>query len=344
MFQLPPHVGALRSLMVEKLWDSLSDRDMMPHMVGHIMEYCGKPVLALDCPREEFLATIYWSLPPFTFTDCGTVYGIYKENSKLVLKSISIKPGSLFRQSAKAVLSISIAHLTSNACYYDKAWRALYVLYNDGENLIKYNMKSGKTEEKLKIPHLSSRNAILKCILVVGDELYIGTEKGYYTGDAWRVTIDVFHLRLTRPTEVRPVFRIGESPSGRRCELDSLRAVSGSSRAMNIRYKADEVWHIVDVKMVKSGIPTLFAYQTREIPELMEGSLVRGTLGLDMQLVEANGSYILRDAATSRTLARIYSYGEGLSEPVIFDRWSISCLRRDILQSCILERYHLYLN
>ncbi|KAF4685054.1 hypothetical protein FOZ60_006992 [Perkinsus olseni] len=52
-FQLPPHVEALRCMMVEGGGDG---RVMPPELVGEVMDYCGRPMLRMDGPSEMVYA------------------------------------------------------------------------------------------------------------------------------------------------------------------------------------------------------------------------------------------------------------------------------------------------
>ncbi|KAF4711636.1 hypothetical protein FOZ62_002410 [Perkinsus olseni] len=156
LFQLPHHFEALRCMTIQRLWDGQQGREPMQDLMGDIMEYCKKPVLALDCPREQIL-TDMWLSDDFTFHATAA-------NRELHSTEVSTLCSDATEKSAWE-------------CYHEADSRNLYVLYNDGRVLLQHDMAAGETEEPISIPHLGSYDDWLSGIIVVGDLLYVAMER-----------------------------------------------------------------------------------------------------------------------------------------------------------------------
>ncbi|KAF4698002.1 hypothetical protein FOZ63_008183, partial [Perkinsus olseni] len=72
-FQLPPHVEALRCMVVEGGGDG---RVMPPELVGEVMNYCGTPILRMDGPSEQVATKLDPINLEYAFIDDGEIYRV----------------------------------------------------------------------------------------------------------------------------------------------------------------------------------------------------------------------------------------------------------------------------
>ncbi|KAF4690303.1 hypothetical protein FOZ60_000371 [Perkinsus olseni] len=86
-------------MAIERLWDGQQGREPMHDLMGDIMEYCRKPELRLDCPREDVFAEKP-ARADFMFIDCGSVgrlAGVIVIGDLLYAAMVFIKKGSEVR-------------------------------------------------------------------------------------------------------------------------------------------------------------------------------------------------------------------------------------------------------
>ncbi|KAF4672713.1 hypothetical protein FOL47_000192 [Perkinsus chesapeaki] len=339
MFQLPPHVEALRCMAIERLWDGDHRREVMPHLMELIMGYCQKPTISLDCPREQILTDKSWTSSPFIFNDNGILYGVGREqDNKLTLQSIRL--GMYSAQLAFKSVLCSDADNEEWKCYYDNSNRMLFILYNHGAALMKYNMETNKLEASIKIPFLDSCGPQVQSILVIDDNLYVCTTERGFNGRLTCSTFVLFFIKLTKPDQVRLVFDgVMEAYSPVR-----LAIVSGQPRAIRLYYREGEFWRRVKVEMVREDNPALFTQQCDEEfdSRKIEGSIIQ-PVGLDMLLLVHGGKFEFRDPTSFIKMGELHQCGISWKESLVFDRWTISFINGSVGGYPCTKCYHPYI-
>ncbi|KAF4666174.1 hypothetical protein FOL46_003254 [Perkinsus olseni] len=282
VFQLPHHFEALRCMAIEKLWDGHHAREPMHDLMGDIMGYCRKPELSLDCPREEILTKLSFSVD-FMFTDNDTVYGVQKVASKIMLYRVSETSTTTM-----ATLCTDAREGKAWACYFDANFRKLYVLYGNGGSLLQHDMDGGKTEEPLVIGQLPLSESTLIGVIFSGGSLYVGMEKFTYRQYLHcrrkeTVGVSVYSVQFVPKEEARLVYTIPKQNDDISFSFIGFARVPGSSEAVDIRYKSNFKWHSARISVIRASEPRLFSTRMDEAVESqgIQGSLVRHTPGMD---------------------------------------------------------------
>ncbi|KAF4672714.1 hypothetical protein FOL47_000193 [Perkinsus chesapeaki] len=340
MFQLPPHVEALRCMAIERLWDGDHGREVMPHLMELIMGYCQKPTISLDCPREEILLTNQsWTLSPFIFKDNGILYGVGREqDNKLTLQTIC------HDKDAHLPLKTVLCRDSEEHdwfCCYDETTRILYTLYNRGDTtLTRYSMATNEGEMVTKIPFLDTHDSTVGGIVATEGGLFICTGSSYWMEhrNMSRYTVALFYINLTKPDKLVAVF--SESREGSLSAM-KLTTVPSSPKAIFFYYEIDAFWCRVKVEVIREDSPALFTKQRDETfnSRNLQGLHVQ-IVGLDVSCFVSSRGPRLIDPVSLEEMAEIHGYGVSLPEPIVFDRWTISCINGD--PECLI-RYHPYL-
>ncbi|KAF4706582.1 hypothetical protein FOZ63_027633 [Perkinsus olseni] len=239
-FQLPPHVEALRYMMVEGGGDG---RVMPPELVGEVMGYCGRPILRMDGPSEM----VYTKDTPCynTFKRDNVLYSIevfHVGNGVRGARIVEVSTGVVGRLS---IPSIEPHHVNVASCYYDSSRSCLFVSYifqarsGDGSHLVGYRMPSRSIFLNIELPF--SNFACTHAMAVVDDILYIAMRSSriclYFV--QWRESTE---LKLALLPDLQRVSSSGSM---------FLRAVPGGPQSVNLQFKSESVWHQVRIQMVR---------------------------------------------------------------------------------------------
>ncbi|KAF4670140.1 hypothetical protein FOL46_000997 [Perkinsus olseni] len=324
-------------MAIERLWNGQQGREPMQDLMGDIMEYCKKPALALDCPREQIL-TDKWLSDDFTFIDRGVVYQVSQDGQTIKIYSIATAANRELQSTEVSTLCSDATEKSAWECYYAAGSRNLYVLYNDGRVLLQHDMATGETEEPISIPHLSWYDDWLSGIIVVGDLLYVAMERwrslsgiwggGTYSTDA----IEVFFVRLAETDGVRSVCTINKQAIDLSFSFIGFTAVPDCPHGVDVFYKANSTWHSIRVNLLRSDNPMLFSARRDDIIEFQKlgGKSLKNTAGLDQMLVDEDDVYVLRHPKNLRKAVTIDKNGKSLpgNSTIIFGRWSFCYIDR----------------
>ncbi|KAF4663647.1 hypothetical protein FOL47_005649 [Perkinsus chesapeaki] len=273
MLQLPSHVQALRCMGIGRLWDGDHGREAMPHLMGYIMEYCRKPTITLDCPKEDILLD-HTFCESFFFNDNGNLYSVLKRGREIMLRCISASSCC----SVPPPVNIPLCFNATEApwtCFYEDRSRLLYILYNRSV-LLKYDMKAQKGGTSIHFPHVprSSLNNNQSgtgkkgpTIMVVGSSFYIGIVSRHESlgHSAVRYHFNIFCAKLTRTSEMRLIFSDSlVSPIHVHDPSSLLTFLYSSPHGIAIRYTSDHTMHTVTLEMLRTENPVLFSEKREE--------------------------------------------------------------------------------
>ncbi|KAF4718417.1 hypothetical protein FOZ63_023419 [Perkinsus olseni] len=334
-------------MAIEKLWDGQQGREPMNDLMGDTAEYCKKPELRLDCPREEILTGVGLS-DKLAFIDCENLYEVYFEDT-ITLGRVCIDVDAEPSFTVVSTLCDDAAGDKSWTCCFDEVTRKVHVLYNDGREYLEHDMATGKTRGPVSVQRLPPEGqwprSSLAGIAVFGDFLYVAIDELSRKGRF--MAFSVYMVRLPILKEVRPVttkLRHGD---------DSFSFIGFASvpdcQAVDIRFMSGGgEWQTTRVNMISSGRPVLFDVVEDEVAEglRLRGTLIKNTPGLKLLLVEEGGRCVLRHPETLREVASIDKCGIDVPEdsPVVFDRWSFCYFGRCTAGGYGMIRYYPYLS
>ncbi|KAF4655979.1 hypothetical protein FOL46_008053 [Perkinsus olseni] len=341
VFQLPHHFEALRCTAIERLWDGQQGREPMHDLMGDIMEYCRKPELRLDCPRED----VFVEKPAradFMFIDCGVVYGVSREGKSLVLYRMCTAVGLAPSTTKLSDLCLLASEGVAWRCYYDEGTRHLVVLYDNGGTLSIRDMANGKTKRPIMLPCLASRSGRLAGVIVIGDLLYaamVFIKKGLYC------RFEIRYVQCRKAQEVRLAYEFHEPGDDPSFSFIRFSPVPDRPRAVDFIYKSDSTLHSMKIDVVRESGPTLFSTRRDEMveSERIRGSLIRNTPGLGFLLIEEGDFYVLRHGRGLKKAARIAKCGTTLPSSVVFGDWSFRYTLKLITEDLAVVKYHPYL-
>ncbi|KAF4754125.1 hypothetical protein FOZ63_016884 [Perkinsus olseni] len=202
-------------------------------------------------------------------------------------------------------------------CYFDDDSRKLYVLYNNGGVLLQHDMASGKTEERISIPHLAACGGETAGIVVASGCLYVG--KKYVDSRRGGTEIE-FLCALVGSTEVRPVHTVYRQGQSYGPSFGCFALVPGHPQAVDALYQSGGTWHSVRMEVTRSANPMLFSTEGDEL----------------------DGRYVLRHHRGYSKVATIAKAGE-TTFPEIFGRWTFSHFDETMGGLRILKCCHPYL-
>ncbi|KAF4689761.1 hypothetical protein FOZ60_001188 [Perkinsus olseni] len=227
-------------------------------------------------------------------------------------------------------------------CYFDDDSRKLYVLYNNGGVLLQHDMASGKTEERISIPHLAACGGETAGIVVASGCLYVG--KKYVDSRRGGTEIE-FLCALVGSTEVRPVHTVYRQGQSYGPSFGCFALVPGHPQAVDALYQSGGTWHSVRMEVTRSANPMLFSTEGDELVKAQEikGELLGRIPGLGSLLVfSEDGRYVLRHHRGYSKVATIAKAGE-TTFPEIFGRWTFSHFDETMGGLRILKCCHPYL-
>ncbi|KAF4682455.1 hypothetical protein FOZ60_010567 [Perkinsus olseni] len=294
LFQLPHHFEALRCMAIERLWYGEQGREPMHHLMGDIMGYCRKAELTLDCPTEEILVDKRNPVADFSFIDDGIPYQLCRSGQSIKLYSVSTTANCAPSSTGVSTLCTDATEYEAFKCYYDEDTRKLYVLYNNGGVLLQHDMASGKTEERISIPHLAACGGETAGIVVASGCLYAG--KGYF--DKHRVCDKIeFLCALVGSTEVRPVHTVHRQGQSYGPSFGCFALVPGHPQAVDALYQSGGTWKSIRMEVTRLANPMLFSTEADELVKAqgIGGCLLGRIPGLGSLLVfSEDGRYVLR--------------------------------------------------
>ncbi|KAF4689751.1 hypothetical protein FOZ60_001178 [Perkinsus olseni] len=329
LFQLPHHFEALRCMAIERLWDGEQGREPMHHLMGDIMGYCRKAELTLGCPTEEIL--VYKELSgDFVFMDDGIVYEISPDPDdkvKLCMSAVGTDERTILYNDA------SEDYIWR--AYYNPDVRKLYLLCNDGEELLEHDMASGKTGEPIMIPHLTWRGSDLASMIVIDDRLYVGME--LLDEDCDPKGIEVLLVRLSKPQEVRLIYTVTNEEHQvdsqllkHRSSFIGFTAVPHQPQAIDIFYELKGIWHSVRIDIIRSDNPMLFSARIDEGVKRRKIRLPR--------LLSSHPRGLRRVATIDKAGRDLFR-----TAPIVFSRWSFSIICKSGPGRSLI-RFHPYLS
>ncbi|KAF4659759.1 hypothetical protein FOZ61_003816 [Perkinsus olseni] len=327
-FQLPPHVGALRCMMVEGGGDG---RVMPPELVGEVMGYCGTPILRLDGPSEEVATKLDPFNLEYAFIDDGELYHIVAVDGDICAV------GSHTRECLYMTKDHTCqTHL--RAWCYDSEHRRLFISYSYGHGrgfhyeLIGYSFPQSHVFFEMNLDTFSMRD--------LEDCSFCPAEDILYLTFLSPVAVDVYYIRWAESKVAKLAYSLaipasGEPPITR---YHGLYTFSSAPSSVDVLYMTNSICHHVKLSMVRSDRLIKFeaSRSLRAKAEGFEGRLIP-ILGSKPPLYVSRprdgGTCHLRSANELRKLAE-FDLGTRPPDYIIVDgRWTLGCLN---------QYYHLH--
>ncbi|KAF4685046.1 hypothetical protein FOZ60_006984 [Perkinsus olseni] len=328
-FQLPPHVEALRCMMVEGGGDG---RVMPPELVGEVMGYCGTPIPRLDGPSEEVATKLDPINLEYAFVDDGEIYRIVAVDGDICAV------GSHTRECLYTTKK-RMGQIRLQAWCYDAEHRRLFIsyFYDDGRGfhsstnyeLIGYSFPQSHVFLEMILDTLSMRDLEQCSFCAAEDFLYLTFLSP--------VAVDVYYIRWAESKVAKLAYSLaipanrGWSPPIIPC--DSLYTFSSAPSSLDVLYVTTSIWHQARFRIVRSHPFIKFeAFRSvRAKAEGFEGRLIP-ILGSKPPLYVSRprdgGTCHLRSANELRKLAE-FDLGTHLPDYFIVDgRWTLGCLNQ----------------
>ncbi|KAF4704295.1 hypothetical protein FOZ62_002267, partial [Perkinsus olseni] len=232
----PPHVGALRCQMVERLWKESAPVGPLPELMIDIMAYISKPILTLGCPMEEIILDIN-SEPELVFAKGGVVYGVFKCASSIALQQI-------YPLGQKVTL---VPTSPCNVYYFAPDTGHLYVLNGTG-SLLDYDVEASNVHATWELPKLFSGGMQPSHMVVIGNELFVAVSREYR-----------MEVRCTKLDEIGDIEVLwAKATSDDSSHIYCLNPVSARPLSMNILYHEVTTTYSVTLEKVREVSPVLF--------------------------------------------------------------------------------------
>ncbi|KAF4653312.1 hypothetical protein FOZ61_009067 [Perkinsus olseni] len=223
-FQLPPHVEALRCMMVEGGGDG---RVMPPELVGEVMGYCGSPMLRMDGPSEEMPTMMNPLDLDYAFIDDGEMYHVQCSNGTIDI--IRSHTGAL---ACICWSSRYISEVDVHECCYDAENRRLFISYSHGQGrimhhgLVGYSFSDKRVFLEVDLDTLSNRHVQCCSLSAAGDFLYIACMRSG--------VIDVYYIQWSKSKEVKLAYSVATAKGPLRV---FLRALPTAPSSVNVLYQ-----------------------------------------------------------------------------------------------------------